>query len=247
MSYAADSGTGCVETMLTVPLTRGSSRKLRFSIWPTAVATDSMSALTKFSVTRSSSAAPTGAASSAHSSAMRTRRLAARTALKVQPLQRAVVAHQYVVAVHFLQHVSRHDRFADRRGFRLAVLERKDRAARCVVGRHQADQAQPGIRQRLDARARDAEQLRLDRRGKRAPFRARREAGGADRARSERKPRRMREKRSERGDEPQFESHVRSSSSQPVLQPADHRYIVYIARKPPGESWLTVRAGADSR
>ena len=39
-----------------VPLTRGSIRKLRFSSWPIAVATASISALTKLSVTGSSAA-----------------------------------------------------------------------------------------------------------------------------------------------------------------------------------------------
>src|SRR5579863_4181512 len=48
--------------MLTVPLTRGSSRKLRPVIWPMAFTTASISALTKLSVTLSSLASAANAA-----------------------------------------------------------------------------------------------------------------------------------------------------------------------------------------
>src|SRR5689334_20458365 len=44
-------GTGRDDTMLTVPFTRGSTRKLRPVMSATALTTASMSALTKFSVT----------------------------------------------------------------------------------------------------------------------------------------------------------------------------------------------------
>src|SRR5512132_92761 len=52
--------------MLVVPLTRGSTRKLRPVISPTAFTTASMSALTKFSVTVSASCASAAGASSTH-------------------------------------------------------------------------------------------------------------------------------------------------------------------------------------
>src|SRR3989304_9244485 len=57
--YASDEGHGLPDTALIVPLTRGSSRKFLPVIWETALITDSISALTKFSVTLSS-AAPAG-------------------------------------------------------------------------------------------------------------------------------------------------------------------------------------------
>src|SRR5579864_1889967 len=56
MSYTRDRATGLAETILTVPLTRGSSTKFFPVISPTALTTPSMSALTKLSVTRSASA-----------------------------------------------------------------------------------------------------------------------------------------------------------------------------------------------
>src|SRR6185295_9403471 len=144
MSYAADGGTGRDETMLTVPLTLGSIRKLRFDIWPIAVATASMSALTKLSITGSSAARapkatnarrrrPRLAAGIAPRARGRIERHAA--ALEHEPLDLAAAAHHHVVRMHLAHHQVA-DRFPDRGGARPAVLGEHG-----VVGRNHADEA----------------------------------------------------------------------------------------------------------
>src|SRR5262245_24533430 len=153
MSYAADGGTGRDETILTVPLTRGSIRKLRRDIWPMAFATASMSALTKLSMT-GSSAARTPKAASART--MRTTRLPAGIApcagrrveryaapLEREALQRAAAAHHHVVGIH-LAHHQLADRFSDSGRARPAVLG-EDRAP----GGEHADEAHRRARRRL--------------------------------------------------------------------------------------------------
>src|SRR6476469_4593520 len=134
--------------MLTVPLTLGSIRKLRFDIWPIAVATASMSALTKLSITGSSAAR----APKATSARMRTARLAAGIApcaarrferhaapLEHESLELAAPAHNDVVRMD-LAHHQLADRLADGGRARPAVL-----AEERPGGRDHADQAhRPG-------------------------------------------------------------------------------------------------------
>src|SRR6185503_17348099 len=215
MSYAADTGTGCDETMLTVPFTRGSSRKLRFTIWPIAVATASMSAFTKLSVTRSSSAAR---AQNASAKLKKKMRLAAPTALQLHAFERAVVAHHHVVRVHFLQHVAAGDGFADVGAARLSVEEEHG-----VSRRDQADELELRARRGL-GNARGAEEIRFYRRRLRD---LRLQCRSADRARSEREPRPVGEERRDGGDERQLDQQKDASSHQPVLEPAVHVYSVY--------------------
>src|SRR5262245_54462519 len=234
--------------MLTVPRTRGSSTKLRFSICPIALATASMSALTKFSVTRSSCCAAAAPASSALSSAhsAKRRRLAARTALQRQALDRAVVTEQHVVGVHFAQHEAA-DALADRGAARLAAFEREDRAPAVVrrAGRDHADQAD--LARGNAARCAGAEQVRLDRGHAAARVRAIHGCGRGERARRQRDPGPVRENRGENADERKLKQQNPPSSLEPVLQPAVHLYSVSRSKYPAGIRCTALRAGADSR
>src|SRR5262245_36927687 len=130
--------------MLTVPLTRGSIRKLRPDIWPIAFATASMSALTKLSITGSSAARTPKAMNARRRRARLTAGIAPCAGLRVEgnraslerkPLQRAAAAHHDVVGMHFA-HDELADRFADRGRARPAVLG-EERAP----GRDDADEA----------------------------------------------------------------------------------------------------------
>src|SRR3954470_1548225 len=107
--------------MLTFPLTLGSIRKFRFDIWPIAVATASISALTKLSITGSSAAR----APKATSARRRRPRLAAGIApcaggrferyaapLERHALELATAAYHHVVGVH-LAHHQLADRFSN--------------------------------------------------------------------------------------------------------------------------------------
>src|SRR5687767_11621702 len=105
--------------MFTVPLTRGSIRKLRCVIWPMVAATASMSALTKLSVTGSSAARAPNAANAK-------RRRNARLTAGIAPnqtyaLAASAAAHDHVVRVH-LEQLELADRFSDRGRARPAVL-----------------------------------------------------------------------------------------------------------------------------
>src|SRR3954462_14025261 len=131
--------------MLTFPLTLGSIRKFRFDIWPIAVATASMSALTKFSIT-GSSAARTPKATSARRK--RRPRLAAgippgaprrferhAAPLEHEAFELAAPAHHDMIRMD-LTHYQLADRFSDGSRARPAVLA-EERPGR----RDQADQA----------------------------------------------------------------------------------------------------------
>src|SRR3954462_9239711 len=131
--------------MLTFPLTLGSIRKFRFDIWPIAVATASMSALTKFSITGSSAARapkatsarrkrrPRLAAGIAPCAARRFERHAA--PLEDEAFELAAPAHHDMVRMD-LAHHQLADRLSDDGRARPAVLaEERPR------GRDQADEA----------------------------------------------------------------------------------------------------------
>src|SRR5918992_6256893 len=106
--------------MFTVPFTRGSMRKLRLDIWPIVPATASMSALTKLSVTGSSAARATNAASAKRSS--NARLAAAIASYETYALAAAAAAHHHVVRMHLDQLELAH-RFSDGSGARPAVVD----------------------------------------------------------------------------------------------------------------------------
>src|SRR6185436_16238775 len=131
--------------MLTVPFTRGSMMMLRFSICPIAVATASISALTKLSVTVSSAAgappAPTSVAASAATAKRSRVRLAAdmRARLRRRPgsaaiqpdtLGRTVTHDQHVIGVHLFQDQAGRERLARHEAARALAADGEDRAAR---------------------------------------------------------------------------------------------------------------------
>jgi hypothetical protein len=100
--------------MLTLPLTLGSIRKLRFDIWPIAVATASMSALTKLSITGSSAARTPKAASARRRRARLAAGIAPCAARRVErhcapleheaPLSLAAPAHHDVIRMDLAHH-----------------------------------------------------------------------------------------------------------------------------------------------
>src|SRR6185295_17767719 len=192
------------------PLTLGSIRKLRFDIWPIAVATASMSALTKLSITGSSAAR----APKATSARMRTARLAAGIApcaarrferhaapLEHESLELAAPAHNDVVRMD-LAHHQLADRLADGGRARPAVL-----AEERPGGRDHADQAHRpgggGLRRRRGAeeaprRGRGRLERAPRRRAPARPLRAARAAPTCRRRRQPRAPRSVRDRAPER-------------------------------------------------
>src|SRR6185295_5867411 len=220
MSYAADGGTGRDETMLTFPLTLGSIRKLRFDIWPIAVATASMSALTKLSITGSSAARtpkatsarrrrPRLAAGIAPCAARRIERHAA--PLEHEALELAAPAHHDVVRMD-LAHHQLADRVSDGGRVWPAVF-----AEQRLGGRDQADEAHRPGRSGLRRRGGAEEAPRRGRgRLERARLLAERRRGL--RARREQHPRAVSGCSRERCDQREIERQSGGTCVQPALQ-----------------------------
>src|SRR3954454_95594 len=237
--------------MLTFPLTLGSIRKFRFDIWPIAVATASMSALTKLSITGSSAAR----APKATSARRRRPRLAAGIApcaarrferhgapLEHEAFELAAPAHHDMVRMDFAHHQLA-DRLSDRSRARPAVL-----AEERPGGRDQADEAHraggSGLR-----RGSGAEEA--PRRGRRRLERARlvAERRRGLRARVEQHPGGVSGSSRERDDQREIERHGGETRVQHalhgVLETASHlpgivsrspSYYNYLCRTRPAEN-----------